>query len=233
MTRLLIDCGLPFKQLEERLVRRGVCLTDIDAAFVTHEHSDHVGCARQLAQQESIPILMSRGTYVAIGQPDMNHQLQLVSDGTDVTIKDLVVCPFTVAHDAKEPLQVMVTDGQIKFGLLTDLGHTTPYVAECLISLDAIVIECNHDPEMLRASQYPSFLKQRVAGNYGHLSNAQAADFLQIIAHPRLKHVVAAHLSLQNNHPKLAQKALAAVLNTAEGDILVADATDGCDWLAI
>jgi phosphoribosyl 1,2-cyclic phosphodiesterase len=232
-TRLLIDCGMPFKHLEERLARKGLALADIDAVFVTHEHSDHIGCARQLALQSKLPILMSRGTYAAIGCPEMGGQLRFMRDGMAYALGDISIQPFTVAHDAKEPLQLVVTDGNKKFGLLTDLGHATPYVALCMQGLDALVLECNHDTQLLQKGAYPAFLKQRVAGNYGHLSNVQAADFLKSIAHGRLRHVVAAHLSLQNNRTELAQAALAEVLNAAPSDIFVADADEGFDWLAV
>jgi phosphoribosyl 1,2-cyclic phosphodiesterase len=228
-----MDCGLPYKHLESRLATRGLSFADVDAVFITHEHSDHIGCARQIAQQARIPVLMSRGTYAAVGEPDMCNQLQLVCDGTHISIKDLLIQPFTVAHDAKEPLQLVVTDGDKKFGLLTDLGHTTPHVVQCMAGLNAIVLECNHDPELLQASKYPPFLKQRVAGEYGHLSNAQAADFLQSIAHTHLRHVIAAHLSEQNNRPEFAQNALAAAIGKTPHEIGVADADTGFDWLTI
>ncbi|MDI9334621.1 MAG: MBL fold metallo-hydrolase [Cytophagales bacterium] len=232
-TRLLIDCGLPYKHLEERLARRGLGLEDLDAVFVTHEHSDHIGCARQLALQVRVPIWMSRGTYAAIGAPDMGGYVRFVSDGVGVAIGDCHLRPFTVAHDAKEPLQLVVSDGQKTVGLLTDVGHTTPYVSSCMQGLDALILECNHDADLLTAGAYPPFLKQRVAGNYGHLSNEQAAQFLQTVSHHGLQHVVAAHLSLQNNKTDLAQAALAQVLNANPSDICVADAENGFDWLAV
>jgi phosphoribosyl 1,2-cyclic phosphodiesterase len=230
---LLIDCGLPFKHLEERLSRKGLAVSDINAVFVTHEHSDHIGCARQLALQAQLPILMSRGTYAAIGMPEMGGQLRFMRDGVACEVGDMNIQPFSVPHDAKEPLQLVVTDGDKKFGLLTDLGHVTQHVSLCMQDLDALVLECNHDEQLLQKGAYPAFLKQRVAGNYGHLSNGQAAEFLQTITHGRLRHVVAAHLSVQNNRTELAQAALAEVLNAPPSDIFVADAEDGFDWLAV
>ncbi len=208
-------------------------MSDVDAVFVTHEHSDHIGCARQLALQAHLPILMSRGTYAAIGSPDLAGQVQFAVDGEPIQIKDLCIHPFTVAHDAKEPLQLTVTDGDKRFGLLTDLGHVTPYAMQQMHNLHALVLEFNHDEAMLQASKYPSFLKQRIAGNYGHLSNAQAANLLQAISHKDLQHVVAAHLSEQNNHPDLVVSAIASCKLGFHFEVCLADAETGFDWLTV
>ncbi len=231
LTRLLIDCGLPYKHLDERLAKRGLALSDIDAVFVTHEHSDHVGCVRQLAVQERIPVWMSRGTFMAIGSPDLNGQTYFAVDGESFMVRDLCITPFTVAHDAKEPLQLTVTDGDKRFGLLTDLGHATPYAARQMQNLDAVVLEFNHDEAMLHTSKYPPFLKQRIAGGYGHLSNIQAAHFLHTISHQGLRHVVAAHLSEQNNSPELVRSSIASCQQGFVYEVSIADAESGFDWL--
>ncbi len=231
LTRLLIDCGMPYKHLDERLAKRGLAFNDIDAVFVTHEHSDHVGCARQLAVQERIPVWMSRGTFMAIGSPDLNGHICFAVDGEGITVRDLLIAPFTVAHDAKEPLQLTVTDGEKHFGLLTDLGHATPYAAKQMQNLDAVVLEFNHDEAMLRTSKYPPFLKQRIAGGYGHLSNMQAANLLRTISHQGLRHVVAAHLSEQNNRPDLVRSAIASCQEGFTYEVKIADAESGFDWL--
>jgi phosphoribosyl 1,2-cyclic phosphodiesterase len=232
-SRLLIDCGLPLKQLDERLTKRGLSFKDIDAVFVTHEHSDHVGCARQLAVQERLPIWMSRGTYAAMGSPDLTGYQRFAYDDEPITIRDLRLHPFTVAHDAKEPLQLTVTDGDKRFGLLTDLGHATSHVIDRMQNLNAVVLEFNHDEALLQASKYPPFLKQRIAGGYGHLSNAQATDLLQAILHKDLRHVVAAHLSEQNNHPDLVRDRLMPTVQSLACELHIADAESGFDWLQI
>ena len=224
---------MPYKQLDERLARRGLALDAIDAVFVTHEHSDHIGCARQLALQAKLQILMSRGTYAAIGSPDLEARVQFAFDGESIQIKDMHITPFTVAHDAKEPLQLTVTDGDKRFGLLTDLGHVTPYVVQKMQNLHAAVLEFNHDETLLHASKYPPFLKQRIAGSYGHLSNTQAADLLQAISHKGLRHVVAAHLSEQNNHPDLVRAAIEACTKGFDFEVCLADAEVGFDWLTV
>jgi phosphoribosyl 1,2-cyclic phosphodiesterase len=224
---------MPFKHLEERLGVRGLMAKDLDAVFVTHEHSDHVGCARQLALQARIPVWMSRGTYHAIGRPDLKGQLRFASDQTLISIGDLCLHPFTVAHDAKEPLQLKVSNGDKTLGLLTDLGHVTSHTLAYMQQLDAIVLECNHDVALLAKSRYPAFLKERILGDFGHLSNCQSAEFLAQIAHPRLMHVVAAHLSEQNNTPTLVLDKLAAVWPDYMNRVVIADAAQGCDWLML
>lgn len=224
---------MPYKHLDERLARRGLAFSDLDAVFITHEHSDHIGCARQLALQAKLPLLMSRGTYAAIGTPDLNGLVQFALDGEPIQLKDLCIHPFTVAHDAKEPLQLTATDGDKRFGLLTDLGHVTQHVALQMQNLHAIVLEFNHDEALLQASKYPPFLKQRIAGNYGHLSNTQAATLLQAISHKGLKHLIAAHLSEQNNQPERVRSVISPCLDGLNFEVSIADAEDGFDWLTV
>lgn len=232
LTHLLIDCGLGIRQLEARLARAGMLAEQIDAIFVTHEHSDHVGCARQLALRERIPVWMSHGTWTAIGKPDFEGLLRIACDEVEIPIGDLEVLPFTVPHDAREPLQLTCTDGDRRLGVATDLGHASSHVLDQLAGCDTVLLECNHDPDLLAASAYPPFLKRRVAGDWGHLANHAAAAIAATLQPHGLKQVVAAHLSEQNNRPDLARAALASALGCAASDIHVADAANGCGWLA-
>ena len=234
-TCLLVDCGLGFKQLSTRLAQAQLDGQALDAIFITHEHSDHIGCARQYALQHRVPVWMSRGTYEAVGSPDFDGLLRLTADGQRIDLGELQITPFTVPHDAREPLQLTCSDGQFKLGVLTDLGHATSHVLAHLAGCHALLLECNHDPELLANSTYPAFLKKRVGGPYGHLSNEAAADIARAIAHPGLIKVVAAHLSAQNNRPALALSALTAAGAPLWGgpELLVADPVDGTDWVQV
>lgn len=231
--RLLVDCGLGLKQLSLRLAEAGLADGDIDAIFITHEHGDHIGCARQFARRHRIPVWMSQGTCTALDSPDFEGWLRIAQDGVAIDLGGLQITPFTVPHDAREPLQLSCTDGAGKLGILTDLGHATAHVLDHLRLCDALILESNHDSDLLAASAYPFFLKQRVGGQFGHLSNEAAAQIARTVHHAGLKHLVAAHLSQQNNRPALAQDRLAQALGCRSADIVVADAGTGTPWLAL
>lgn len=231
LTHLLVDCGLGIRQLDARLGQAGMLAEQIDAIFITHEHADHIGCARQLALRERIPVWMSRGTYSAIGEPDFDGLLHIAVDATEVAIGALQVRPFTVPHDAREPLQLTCSDGAVRLGLLTDLGHASSHVLDQLAGCDALMLECNHDPALLAASSYPPFLKRRVGGAWGHLANEDAAAIAQALLPRGLKQVVAAHLSEQNNRADIVRRVLSAALGWDEAEILVADGPNGSGWL--
>lgn len=231
--RVLIDCGLGIRQLLSRLAEAGLQPEDINAVFITHEHGDHIGCARSLALRYRIPVWMSHGTHAALGLPDFDGLLHLARDGKAIDLGGLQLTPFTVPHDAREPMQLSCTDGSAKLGMLTDLGHATAHVLAHLSGCDAMLLECNHDTALLEQSVYPSFLKRRVGGDYGHLSNAAAADIARAVMHSGFKHLVAGHLSQQNNRPELAQAAMAAALGCNADDIVIAGASRGTPWLNI
>ncbi|MBA3594838.1 MAG: MBL fold metallo-hydrolase [Polaromonas sp.] len=230
--RVLVDCGLGIRQLSARLAEAGLAETDIDAIFITHEHSDHIGCARQLALRHRIPIWMSRGTCEGGGLTDLDGLLHIARDGQAVDLGELELMPFTVPHDAREPLQLTCTDGATKIGLLTDLGHATTHLLGHLANCNALLLECNHDVDLLAQSAYPPFLKKRVAGLYGHLSNTAAAGIARSVAHDGLKVLVAAHLSLQNNRPDLVRQVIADVMGS-RAEVVVAHATEGTRWIAV
>jgi phosphoribosyl 1,2-cyclic phosphodiesterase len=228
---LLIDCGFGLKQLLRRLEKSGVLPSQVDAIFITHEHSDHTGCVQALSNQYNIPVWMSAGTAAAMGYVNTSGLLRIACDGEMITLSGLQLKPFTVPHDAREPLQLSCTDGVTKLGVLTDLGHATAHLLDQLQACHALMLECNHDADLLATSVYPPFLKQRVGGDYGHLANSQAADIATAVLHSGLKHVVAAHLSQQNNSPELVTNTLAQALACGADEIIIASQDDGCPWL--
>ena len=248
-SRVLVDCGMRLSRLLELLAVADVPPTDVDAIFITHEHSDHIGCVTQLASRYSIPVWASQGTHAALQEmqsklrtkqpshsqlvPGFEALVRIATDTCPITIGDLQLNPFTVPHDAREPLQLTCTDGNVKLGILTDLGHASLHVIDSIADCNALLLESNHDEEMLSKSKYPAFLKARVGGDFGHLSNTQAADILRSVMHGNLRHVSAAHLSQQNNHPSLAQSALAAVLGCMPAEILAACPETGTPWMMV
>jgi phosphoribosyl 1,2-cyclic phosphodiesterase len=232
-SRVLVDCGFTQRELRVRLARAGLTTTDIDAIFVTHEHGDHVGCTVALAKRHRIPIWMSRGTWRAVGEPDLPGLLQFTRDGDVIAVGDLQLRPYTVPHDAQEPLQPCFSDGAFRLGVLTDAGSITAHLLACLQACDALLLECNHDRDMLAASRYPASLKQRIGGRYGHLSNDTAAQILKACVHGGLRHVMAAHLSRENNRPELALEALATAAGADARDIRAAGPEWGFDWIEL
>jgi phosphoribosyl 1,2-cyclic phosphodiesterase len=233
VTRVLVDNGFNLRQLARRLERAGLSLQDIDAVLVTHEHSDHVGGVVRYACKAGLPVYCSEGTARAANLVDLGVQWRELVSGVRQDIGALAVDPYEVPHDAAEPLQFVFGDGQRWLGLLTDVGEPTPQIVAALRRVDALVLECNHDEAMLRTGPYAAFLKMRIAGSRGHLSNAQAATLLRQVDCARLQWVAAAHLSTQNNTKALARDALAAVLGCVPGDVAVADQEEGLDWRVV
>ena len=232
-SRLLVDCGFGLRQLDLRLAKAGLAASDIDAVFITHEHGDHIGCAHSLSRRNRIPVWMSEGTWLATGGRDFEGRLNLARDDAEFAVGDIAVQPFTVPHDAREPLQLRCSDGARTLGVLTDLGHATAHVLARLSGVHALLLEFNHDSELLANSAYPAFLKLRVGGRHGHLSNDAAAEIARAVRHDGLRHVVAAHRSEQNNRPDLERRLMAEALGGHEAEMLTANASYGSPWVDV
>jgi len=228
-TAVLVDCGFSIAETERRLLRLGREPRQLAAVLVTHEHSDHIQGVGRFARRHGLPVWMTAGTKAA-GRCTEHDDVRLFSVHGAFAIDGLHIQPFPVPHDAREPSQFVFGDGARRLGLLTDAGSSTPHIEECLSGLDALVLECNHDLHMLAGSRYSPLLKRRVGGRFGHLSNHQAGALLAALDCRGLQHLVAAHLSQENNTPDLARQTLAAALGCAPEWIAIADQDRGMDW---
>jgi phosphoribosyl 1,2-cyclic phosphodiesterase len=232
-TCLLLDCGFSTADTVLRLARLGLAPKHLSGVLVTHEHSDHIGGVARLSRRYNIPVWLTFGTLQWMADEVAPEHLNVIDSHAEFAIGDVQVHPFPVPHDAREPVQYVFSDGACRLGVLTDLGASTPHVEACLAQVNALVLECNHDLEMLRLGPYPLGLKQRVGGRFGHLDNEAAAGLLSRIERPRLQHVIAAHLSQQNNTPVLARQALARALGCSDYWIGIAEQNSGFGWREI
>jgi phosphoribosyl 1,2-cyclic phosphodiesterase len=220
-TRILVDAGLAAGDLARRLDRSatGTSLDDVQGVCVTHEHSDHVAGVTALASA-GLPIYATEGTARAANIPIT----RAIVASEKMRVGALEIHPVALPHDAAEPVALMFDDGECRAGILTDCGFASPDVARAFASCDILVLETNHDSAMLRAGSYPQFLKRRIGGSRGHLSNDQAAEVLRLMRPLRAQVLVLAHLSKLNNRPRLAKSAVdrALAAGGAKPRILIA-----------
>ena len=232
-TCLMLDCGFPLRETATRLARAGLEPSDLAGIIVTHEHADHGEGVFPLARRFGIPVWLTHGTLSALrGESSVEEEcaLKLIDSDCAFSVGDVLVHPFTVPHDAREPVQYVLSDGARRLGVLTDTGCSTAHIESNLSGCDALVLECNHDPGLLASGPYPPALKARIAGRLGHLDNQSSASLLAALNRGRLTHVIAAHLSQANNTPELARAALAAVLGCEPRWISVATQDEGFGW---
>ena len=231
-TCIVIDCGFTLKETERRLKRLELSGHDINGILLSHEHGDHAKGVGPLARRYGIPVWTTRGTSqrAVLGKL---ASLNYIDVHESFMIGDLCIQPYPVPHDAREPCQFVMSSGNKRLGVLTDTGASTAHIESQLSGCDALFLECNHDAEMLAEGPYPPSLKARVASRQGHLSNAQSAVLLSKLDVSNLQHLVAAHLSEQNNAAVLARQALAEAIDCDEDWVGVADQEDGLAWLEI
>ncbi|MFH1176814.1 MAG: MBL fold metallo-hydrolase [Acidobacteriota bacterium] len=220
-TRVLIDCGLSLRRLGRRMGAVGLEVAALDAVVISHEHTDHTRGLEVFLRHHQIPVLATAGT-AGVLRKEVPLLEPLVS-GREVTIGELAVLPVSTSHDAREPVGFVLTHGDCRVGVITDTGVGTQLLIERISGCHALLLECNHDLDMLRAGPYPWPLKQRIASRTGHLSNEQARAVLEAIVHGELELVVGMHLSRENNRPELVERELQQLLAGSPVQLMMAD----------
>lgn len=226
---VLVDCGFTYKQLDRRMGDVGVRPEDLDAVLVTHEHSDHATGVAALQRRTGVAVYATAGTWRGMKRPPGAGDAVLSGDRS-FTIGDLSILPVTVPHDAREPVQYRFECRGLSLGVLTDLGHPSAHVVERFRGCDGLLLEFNHEPELLAVSSYPEPVKRRVGGRFGHLANGQSAQLLAALEPERLQLLVAGHLSEQNNTREHAAAALDAVMAGHAATCHIARQEDASGW---
>ncbi len=233
---LMVDCGFAIQDIVFRLNRLNEVPENISGILLTHEHEDHVKGAFKLANKFKIPIWLSYGTY-KMCEKHINKSyeidLKIIDSHNTFEIEDFIIQPFPVPHDAREPTQFILSDGKYKLGILTDTGSSTPHIEKVLQELDALIIEFNHDLNLLELSDYVDSLKKRIRGKLGHLDNQTAAEILGKLQFKKLKHLVAAHLSEKNNSERLVKDVIVGKIGCESDWIKIATQVDGTPWQVI
>lgn len=221
-THLLVDVGISGKRTEAGLTKLDLNANDIDGILITHEHSDHIAGLGVLCRKYHIPVFATKGTINAIlssggkSAPDPELFCEIEAD-KKLIIKDLTVSPMRISHDAAEPVAYRIGYENKKVAICTDLGIYNDYTVECLKGMDAVLLEANHDVNMLQVGPYPYYLKQRILGDRGHLSNENSGRLLNRILHDKMKAIMLGHLSKENNMPELAYEAVRMEITMGEG----------------
>jgi phosphoribosyl 1,2-cyclic phosphodiesterase len=231
-TALLVDCGFSVRETRRRLALLGLEPEQLHAILVTHEHSDHSAGVSGLARQFNIPVYLTQGTWNS-GRLQGCPEVVRFNCEHRFHVGNLEVEAVAVPHDAREPCQFRLRYGGRSLGILTDLGSVTSHVVERFQGCDALILEFNHDLDMLQRGRYPPALKRRVAGDWGHLNNHQAAALLQQLGTDQLHHLVLAHISENNNCRERAAAALATVYGPLDERVVFAAQDLGFDWLSL
>ncbi len=232
-TRVMLDCGLGLRETLSRLSRLFLSPEDISGILVTHEHEDHASGVVRFARKFGIPVWLTHGTFRSDEAAYSGLKISLIEGYQRFGIGDVEMEPFPVPHDAREPVQFVFGNGATRLGVITDAGSSTAHIETMLSGCDSLVLECNHDTEMLARSAYPPMLIKRISGRFGHLDNESASRLLLRLDQSRLQHVIAAHLSQKNNTPALARCALSRAMNCSEEWIGIACQKEGFGWRQI
>ena len=228
---LMIDCGFSIKETARRLERVGKSPQDISAILVTHEHSDHWKGVLPFASKFSIDVYATAGCYRAVNvSPSTSKLFKVICSHSEFMINNVHVLPIPVPHDANEPVQYIFSYDQYRLGILTDVGNITPYIVEQYNNCSGLLVEANHDIELLQAGAYPKFLKDRVAGQWGHLNNHQTASLLSAIDQQSIQKLVIGHISESNNNSARVKQTIEDVFPRSE-KIIYANQNEGFDWV--
>ncbi len=222
-TSILLDSGLSGVEIERRMASRGLSPKDLDGIIVSHEHGDHIRGVGILARRYRIPVYVTRNTWTAIGKRlGRIGEIRHFTCGDGFMIRTLAFRPFSTSHDAEDPAGFVVRRNGTRIGIATDLGIATSVVREHLRNCSLLLLEANHDPEMLINGPYPWHLKQRVKSRTGHLSNPAARALLGELLHDGLRHVILGHISEKNNHPEIALRVVGEILSGSRIRLTVA-----------
>lgn len=229
--RFLIDCGFSIRETERRLSQLGLTGSDLSAIFVTHEHSDHLRGVIPLAKKYNLPVVMTAGTSKVV-KPEVKVPLRVIESHSPFVQNGVQVTPVSVPHDAREPVQYVFRYAGLTLGVLTDLGSVTPHVIEQFSRCDGLLLECNHDLDMLRNGSYPLALKHRISSSWGHLNNEQSLALLDCIELKQIQHLVLGHISQQNNAVKIVRRVMEGIEKRV-ASIQYASQQQGFDWLEL
>lgn len=225
-TKILIDAGFSGKEIATRLHLIGRRMEELDALFVTHEHHDHIQGVGVLSRRCDIPVYGNYGTIKG-GEKQLGKlsNYSEFATGDTIQVQDLQIRSFSVSHDAADPVGFLIGNGKVTFAYCTDTGKVSRLLRQRLMGCDGLVLEFNHDPQMLKDGPYSPALQQRVRSDHGHLANADGAELLQFLLHDRLQYVILGHLSATNNHPDLAMQAARSVVGEHPVQLRVASQT--------
>jgi len=225
-TSILLDCGFSLPQIKKRLENIGKDIEEIEAVFITHEHVDHICGLKRLLNMYDMPVFMTRGTYLALREViGDSKKIQVFEAGSAFHLKEFHIQSFSVTHDAKDPVNYVITNNKAKLGFATDCGYPSRLIMNRLQGCQGLIIESNYCPNMLMKGTYPPQIKQRIQSRFGHLSNQQMLQLLCNIIDERLRAIVLAHISENNNHYELVEQLVRQALGKRDVQLWISNQT--------